>query len=71
MTGTTATKPMCAVNTRICTQLTTAHEIGHAAGLEDQYVDNKNLMFGVGTTRVGYGLKPDQWNKLSASSFAF
>jgi len=39
MTGTTATQPICTVNTRVCTRLTTAHEIGHAAGLEDQDVD--------------------------------
>jgi len=31
----TATKPMCTINTQTCTPLTTAHEIGHAAGLPD------------------------------------
>ena len=70
MTGTTATKPMCTINTRICTQYTTAHEIGHAAGLEDQSVDDQNLMFGT-DKRINYGLKPDQVVKVGASSFAY
>ena len=60
---------MCTTNTRICTLLTTAHEIGHAAGLEDQDVDDQNLMFGK-STRLNYGLNPDQVVKVGASSFA-
>ena len=61
---------MCTANTRICTLITTAHEIRHPAGLEDQDVDDHNLMFGRGTTRVSYSLKPDQVIKIGASSFA-
>jgi len=71
ITGDPVTKPMCTINTRICTQLTTAHEIGHAAGLEDQYEDKNRLMFGIGTTRAGYRLKPDEVLKVGASSFAY
>ena len=66
----TATKPMCTINTRICTPLTTAHEIGHAAGLEDQYVDDHNLMFRT-DKRISYGLKVDQVVQIIGSSFAY
>ncbi|HEY5704422.1 MAG TPA: hypothetical protein VIS96_02495 [Terrimicrobiaceae bacterium] len=63
------TKPICTVNTRKCTVLTTAHEIGHAAGLEDQEVDNRNLMFHSGE-RLSYGLDVDQRNRIAKSGFA-
>ena len=70
MTG-GVTKPMCTINTRICTRLTTAHEICHAAGLEDQYEDKNRLTFGIGTTREGYLLEPLEVQKVGASSFAY
>ena len=69
MTGITATKPMCTVNTRVCSLLTTAHEIGHAAGL-DHDVDEHNLMFGT-DKRISYGLRVDQVVQIIGSSFAY
>jgi hypothetical protein len=77
-------KPICTVNTAICTKYTTAHEIGHAAGLPDldepktvtadkdrcKATDCRNLMYGNGTFRIFSQLNAQQVDKIAQSGFA-
>ena len=46
-----------------------AHEMGHAAGLPEDFTDNKNLMFRDGTMRISYALTIDQLRKIKAAPF--
>jgi hypothetical protein len=76
-------KPICTVNTAACTLLTTAHEIGHAAGLPDlqepktvtaekdrcKAADCRNLMYGTGTYRISYALNDQQLAQIARSGF--